>query len=114
LAKILIVDDEPLIAMLVEEWLTDMGHQAVGPAHSLAEAQALLDAPMDGAIVDLTLGAESGVPIAESLAAKGTPFVYATGQAEGQIGDLPRAAGLLLKPYTFEKFEVAVRGMLGD
>jgi DNA-binding response OmpR family regulator len=113
LAKILVVDDEPLIAMLVEEWLVDMGHEPIGPAHSLAEAQALLETPIDGAIIDLTLGAESGQPIAEALASKGKPFVYATGQAEGQIGDLPAPAGLLLKPYTFENFEVAVRGMLG-
>ena len=112
LAKILIVDDEPLIAMLVEEWLVDMGHEPVGPAHSLAEAQALLETAMDGAIVDLTLGADSGRPIAEALTAMGKPFVYATGQAEGQIGDLPPPAALLLKPYTFENFELAVRGML--
>ncbi len=112
MARILVVDDEPLIAMLVEEWLVDMGHEPVGPAHSLAEATALLETPMDGAIVDLTLGSESGRPIAEALAAKGKPFVYATGQAEGQIGDVPRASGLLLKPYTFENFEVAVREML--
>ena len=112
MAKILVVDDEPLIAMRVEEWLVDMGHEPVGPAHSLAEAQALLEAPMDGAIVDLTLGPDSGRPIAEALAARGKPFVYATGQAEDQIEALPPPSGLLLKPYTFENFEVAVRGML--
>jgi DNA-binding response OmpR family regulator len=112
LAKILVVDDEPLIAMLVEAWLVDMGHEPVGPAHSLAEATALLDAPLDGAVVDLGLGAESGRPIAEALAAKGAPFVYATGQAETQLDDLPPSAAVLLKPYSFEAFEAAVRAML--
>jgi len=108
----LIVDDEPLIAMLVEAWISDMGHDPVGPAHSLAEAQALLGEPIDGAIVDLTLGGESGRPIAEALAALGAPFLYATGQAETQLDDLPRAAGVLLKPYSFEAFEAAVHAML--
>jgi DNA-binding response OmpR family regulator len=112
LARILIVDDEPLIAMLVEAWVVDMGHEPVGPAHSLGEAQALMGSGVDAAVVDLTLGAESGRPIAEALAAKGSPFVYATGQAEAQLDDMPRASGVLLKPYSFEAFEAAVQAML--
>jgi DNA-binding response OmpR family regulator len=112
LAKILIVDDEPLIAMLVEAWIVDMGHEPVGPANSLAEARALLDAKFDAAIIDLTLGHESGRPIAEALAARGAPFVYATGQSEGELDDMPRASGVLLKPYTFEAFEAALHTML--
>jgi CheY-like chemotaxis protein len=112
LAKILIVDDEPLIAMLVEAWIGDLGHEAVGPATSLAEARALLDATFDAAIIDLTLGCESGRPIAEALAARGAPFVYATGQSEGELDDMPRACGVLLKPYTLEAFEAALHTML--
>ena len=115
LSKILIVDDEPLIAMLVEAWVADMGHEPVGPAHSLTEAKELLERQFDAAIIDLTLGDESGRPIAESLADMGVPFVYATGQAETQLDDLPRASGVLLKPYSLDAFETAVRAMLpGD
>ena len=112
MAKILIVDDEPLIAMLLEAWIVDMGHEPVGPAYSLAEAKGLAQSEFDAAVVDLTLGGESGRPIAETLAARGVPFVYATGQAEGELGDLPRAAGVLLKPYSFEAFQTAVAAML--
>lgn len=111
MARILIVDDEPLIAMLVEAWIADLGHEPVGPANSLAEARALLDGAVDGAVIDLTLGGESGRPIAEALAGRGAPFVYATGQAEAQLDDLPPASGVLLKPYSFEAFEAAVRAM---
>ena len=75
-----------------------------------AKREALLERQFDAAIVDLTLGHESGRPIAEALAAKGVPFVYATGQAEAQLDDLPRASGVLLKPYSFDAFEAAVRG----
>ena len=114
MARLLIVDDEPLIAMLMEAWVVDLGHQPVGPAHSLAEAWPLLEQPIDGAIVDLTLGLESGRPIAEALAAKGAPFLYATGQAEGELDDLPPAAGVLLKPFSFEAFVAAVQAMLPD
>ena len=68
MAKVLIVDDEPLIAALFEAWITDMGHAPVGPAHSVAEAVALLDNMFDAAVVDLTLREESARPIAEALA----------------------------------------------
>lgn len=98
--------------MLVEAWVADMGHEAVGPAYSLSDARGLLGGAIDAAVVDLTLGHESGVPIAEALAANGVPFVYATGQAETQLNHLPRAAGILLKPYSFEAFEAAIKGML--
>ena len=98
--------------MLVEAWVVDMGHEPVGPAYSLSDARGLLGGVIHAAVVDLTLGHESGAPIAEALAAKGVPFVYATGQAEGQLDHLPRAAGVLLKPYSFETFETALKGML--
>lgn len=112
LAKILIVDDEPLIASLVEAWLVDMGHEPIGPAHSLAEAIALLDSELDGAIIDLTLGVDSGRPIAEALAARGAPFVYATGQDETELDDLPVAAAVLFKPFSLEAFEAAVGALV--
>jgi DNA-binding response OmpR family regulator len=111
-AKILIVDDEPLIAMLVEAWLVDMGHQPVGPAHSLGEALALVGADFDGAIVDLTLGTESGRPVAEALAARGAPFIYATGGYEDELADMPRGRGVLMKPFGFTAFEAAIQAML--
>lgn len=112
MAKILIVDDEPLIAMLVEAWIADMGHEPIGPAYSLADAHGFVEGQLDAAVVDLTLGPESGVPIAEALLAKGVPFVYATGQAEGQLDHLPPSAGVLMKPYSFEAFVAAVKIML--
>ncbi len=112
MAKILIVEDEPLIAMLVQDWIADMGHETMGPAHSLSEALALLDAPLQGAIIDPTLHGESGGPIAEALAARGTPFVYATGLADDPFEGLPKPAGVLLKPFSFEALEAAVRAML--
>lgn len=98
--------------MLVEAWIVDMGHEPVGPAFSLSEAKALVDSEFDAAIIDLTLGHESGRPIAEALAARRVPFVYATGQAEAQLDDLPRASAVLLKPYSFEAFGAAVLAML--
>jgi DNA-binding response OmpR family regulator len=114
LAKILVVDDEPMIAMLVADWLADVGHEPVGPALTLTEAMALLDHAFDAAIVDLALGAESGRPIAEALAAKGTPFIYATAQAGADLDDLPPSMGLLTKPYSCEALTLALKPILSS
>ncbi len=108
MAKILIVDDEPMIAMLVEAWLVDLGHEPLGPAHSVAEARALLDGEFDGAIVDVTLGPESGRAVAEALTAKGAPFVYATGSFAEDLADMPPGRAILTKPFGLAEFEAAI------
>jgi CheY-like chemotaxis protein len=111
-ARILIVDDEPLIAMLAEEWLQEMGHTPVGPAHDLAGALVLAESEVDGAIIDVTLGRETGYPVAKALAARGVPFAFATGHAETQSSPEYQAAALLRKPFEFEAFRTAVETLL--
>ena len=83
--RILIVEDEALVAMLVEDALLDAGAEVIGPVATVAEAMALLDAGSpDGAVLDLNLAGETSTPVADLLAARGVPFVVATGYgAEG-------------------------------
>ena len=50
MAKILIVDDEPLITAMLEDWLSELGHDVVGPAHNLAKALELAESEIDAAI----------------------------------------------------------------
>ena len=61
MARILIVDDEPLIAMLAENVADELGHAAVGPAHDLDGALALAEDDLDAAILDLTLGGRRAI-----------------------------------------------------
>ncbi|MBL6082333.1 response regulator [Belnapia sp. T18] len=112
-AKVLVVEDEPLTAMLMEDWLDDVGAQVLGPAGSVEEAmqivdQALLNGGMSAAILDINLGGEAVLPVADRLAAMGVPFIFATGYG----ADCPRGEHctkhVLIKPFTAQALMVAV------
>lgn len=107
MARVLIVDDEPLIAMLAQDWLEDLGHETVGPAHDLKTALALTQEPMDAAILDVSLGAEKSYEIARRLTAHSIPFAFATGHAPGEAKEFAGAL-TLPKPYSFETFSDVV------
>ncbi len=113
MARILVADDEPMISLLLEDWLDELGYEAVGPARTVAAALALIGSkPPDAAIVDVTLGRETGYPIAERLTELGIPFVFATGQAEGTLQAPFTDAPMLSKPFDFAAVEAAVARML--
>jgi CheY-like chemotaxis protein len=82
MAKILIVDDEPLITAMLEDWLLELGHDVVGPAHNLAKALELAKSEIDAAIVDVSLGKDNAYPLVEALMARGLPLVLATAMGE--------------------------------
>ena len=108
MARILIVDDEPLIAMLAQDWLEDLGHETIGPAHDLKTALALAEQPMDAAILDVTLGADNSYEVARQLRAMDIPFAFATGHAPGRVGGEFASALTLPKPFSFETFRGVV------
>ncbi|WP_149538205.1 response regulator [Siccirubricoccus phaeus] len=98
--RILVVEDEALVAMLVEDALLEAGATVLGPAATVAEALALIERDLpEVAVLDLNLAGETSTPVADVLAARGVPFVVATGYgAEG----LPPGHGsvpVLAKPY---------------
>ncbi len=112
MAKILLVEDEPLISAITEEWLSELGHEVVGPAADLASALKLADTPIDAAIVDVSLGRQSGYPLADILTARGVPFVFATGYGQEGLDPAWRGRPTLSKPFEFENFRKAVEGIL--
>jgi DNA-binding NarL/FixJ family response regulator len=91
MAKLLIVDDEPLITAMTEDWLSEFGHLVVGPAHNLATAMELAASEIDAAIVDVSLRKDDSYPLVEGLIARGLPFALATGYGQG--GMEPRYPG---------------------
>jgi DNA-binding response OmpR family regulator len=112
MANVLLVEDEPLISAITEEWLTELGHVVVGPASDLASALRLAETPIDGAIVDVSLGRQSGYPLADVLTARGVPFLFATGYGQEGIEPAWRGRPTLSKPFEFETFRRAVEVML--
>jgi DNA-binding response OmpR family regulator len=100
--RILIVEDEPLISMMLEDFLDALDRQVAGVADNVAEALALIDkGGIDGAILDVNLRAgETSWPIADALAAAGIPFLIATGGSGETIAEAHRGCPLLSKPFT--------------
>ncbi len=112
MARILIVDDEILIAMMAEDWLSDMGHATVGPAHDLDSALALVEKDLSAAILDLTLGEQDSYPVAVRLRELGVPFAFATGHGPDFLAPEFRDAPQLPKPFEFETFRSVVEVLL--
>jgi CheY-like chemotaxis protein len=78
--RVLVVEDEYLVAMDMSAWLEAEGAHVVGPASNVnAALEALKGAELDGAILDVNLRGEMAYPIADALAARGIPFVFTTG-----------------------------------
>ena len=108
--SILIVEDEPLIAMMLEDFLETLGHEVVATCESVEEAMDRVKAGgFDVAIIDVQLKDGKHVwPVADRLAEEGTPFVIATG---GHVEPPPSrhaAAPILSKPYTIDAIEPAL------
>ena len=100
--RVLIVEDEALVAMELARVLTAAGAQVVGPAGSIEEALELVNRkPIDRAVLDINLGGRLVTPVAQALAARAIPFIYLTGYQEPGVSDgvvvrKPASAELLL------------------
>lgn len=111
-ARVLIVEDAVLLALELETGLSDAGAEVIGPAYELEEAMALLDRPIDAAVLDANLNGRSVMPVAEALAARHVPFVFATGY--GEAGGAPGGfdAPVIRKPYDVTQVAAAVAEIL--
>jgi CheY-like chemotaxis protein len=98
--KVLVVEDEALVSMLVEDMLTDLGCLIVGPAAEIEEALRLANsAEIDAALLDVNLGGRPIFPVADALKARGVPFAFASGYGEAGLTDDHRGATVLQKPF---------------
>jgi CheY-like chemotaxis protein len=99
--RVLIVEDELLIGDLLEGMVADLGHEVVAVVPRVEDALALIErGGLDFAIVDIRLHNDSALPVADALAAKGVPFVFATGLGESGMPPSHRGRPILQKPFT--------------
>lgn len=104
--RILVVEDEVAIAMLLEDMLLDLGAEVVGPAGRLSEAKALAESEaLDLAIVDVNLAGDPIYPVADILARRGIRFAFSTGYGAGGIEPEWRDRLVLQKPFSQEDLE---------
>jgi len=99
--RILIVEDEFLVAMLLEDLLSEMGHQVAGTFAQVAEA-------MNFAILDINLAGATSFPVAEILRRRGIPFLFASGYGSPGLTSAFENELTLQKPYEPAELERAI------
>lgn len=108
--RVLVVEDEVLIAMVLEDMLDILGHTVVASPASFAEALGAIGAGgFDLAILDVNLGDNPVFPLADQLRAAGTAVIFATGSHRDSLPDRFVDALVIEKPYTFQAVEAAMR-----
>ncbi len=104
--RILVVEDELMIRMLLEDMLGELGHTIAVAAARIDEAlEAAKTADFDLAILDVNLNGEPISPVADALVARGVPFVFATGYGEHGLPGPYRDRPTLKKPFQLEGLE---------
>jgi DNA-binding response OmpR family regulator len=108
--RILIVEDETMIAMMVEDFLTDLGWNVVGLVGTLDRAMAMArDADIEAAVLDLNLDGQDSFAAADILSSRGIPFVFATGYGLDGVADRFRDVPTLTKPFHRDELDHALR-----
>ena len=108
--RVLVIEDESLVAMLLETILEDMGCTVVGPESNIDDGliAATTEAPLDAALLDVNVAGREVFPVAEALRARGVPFVFSTGYGEAGLPEHWRGNPTIQKPFT----EGAIRDAL--
>jgi CheY-like chemotaxis protein len=102
--RIMVVEDEALIAMVLVDHLQEIGLSAVGPFSRVADALKVGE-ELDAAILDVNLGGESVYPVADMLHARGIPFVFMTGYGSASIDPRFAMVPVLQKPIEAKALE---------
>jgi CheY-like chemotaxis protein len=110
--RVLIVEDEVLIGMLLEDMLSDLGYELAATAARIDEASEIArDGQFDVAILDVNLNGEEVYPVAAILEARGIPFVFVTGYGECGLPPAHQNRPTLQKPFQQEMLERELAGL---
>lgn len=111
--RVLVVEDESRIAMLIRDTLEDMGCEVVATAARFDDAwEKATSLPFDVALLDVNLDGETSYPIAEALAERGRAFVFATGYGTSNVPEALHNAPVLQKPFMRRDLERALQQAL--
>jgi CheY-like chemotaxis protein len=104
--RILVVEDEALIAFMLEDMLADLGHEVVATAARLPQALEMAEArAFDVAILDVNLDGVKTFPVADVLLRRGIPFAFATGYGREGLDARHRDAAVIRKPFAVAELE---------
>ncbi len=103
--RVLVVEDEVLVAMMLEEMLERLGYEIAATSSHLEEAlQLARTASFDLAILDINLNGRPSFPVADILRERGLPFVFATGYGDKALDSTHAGTPVLQKPYSLDDF----------
>jgi CheY-like chemotaxis protein len=115
MARLLVVEDEYLIRMLMEDMLADLGYGVAAAVGTMAEAREQAAAgDFTAAILDVNVDGQEIFPVAEILAKRGLPFVFVTGYGEHSLPEPYRSHRTLQKPFEADQLEAALSGLLAS
>lgn len=111
--RVLVVEDEALVSMLLEDTLTDLGCRMVSIATSLSDAMnTAASSDYDAVVLDVNLHGEHTFPVAELLAEKGIPFIFSTGYGAAGIPETFQHVPILQKPFQEHDLKKALSAAL--
>ena len=111
--RVLVVEDEVLVAWMLEEMLAELECMVVGPAVRVSQALAMVGTEaIDLAILDVNLNGEKSYAVADALAARRVPFVFSTDYAADSMPDKYRSSLILQKPYGQSDLSAALTRLL--
>lgn len=109
----LIVEDEFLVALALQDDLTEIGCTVLGPYHDLRSAHRGVEREtFDLAVLDVNLNGTQVFPLAEELERRQVPFLFLTGYGAANLPERYRSTTRVAKPYSFEQLQKAMRGVL--
>lgn len=104
--RVLVVEDEPLIAMLVGEWLVELECEVAGTVNSVPSALRIAERePLHAALLDVNLGGQDSFGLADTLIAAKVPVAFMTGHDGRGIPERFASAPVLSKPFDFSAIE---------
>lgn len=109
--RVLVLEDEPIVAMMLEDMLIELGCEVVGPASNIADGLALAEGgAFDVAVLDININGERSDAIAYALDRRGTPYMFATGYGSAGVPDC-LSRGVIQKPYTLDQLAEALASL---
>ena len=110
--RVLVVEDESLVAMDIEDAIGGLGHDVVGPIAELHEAlAAAADGALCCAILDINIRGGLSYPVADILLERGVPVLLLSGYYEATLPERLHGVTLLAKPFTGEQLETEIRNL---
>ncbi|MBF9232577.1 response regulator [Microvirga alba] len=111
--RVLVVEDEMLILMMIEDMLADLGCESVTVAATVDKALTLIEEQaFDAAMLDMNLSGVNSDSVADALAARGVPFVFSTGNNGHDVRDEFRDRAVLRKPFKYEELADILTSLL--